>query len=200
VSLLERGRGGGLSLDTWQRIAILIGRPLRVELPRDPNEEPVDAGHLAIQELVLRTARAAGYARRFELATRPSDPVRSSDVGLINAVTRWLLLVECINTLGNLGESVRSSERKRAEAEAFAVTLAIDDGPPFSVATCWVMRDLERNRRLVRRYPEIFAARFPGSSLAWLRALSRGTPPPTLPGLVWCDASATRLFAVRSPR
>ncbi len=200
VSLLERGEGGGLSVDTWQRLAIAIGRPLRLDLPRDPDEEPADAGHLAIQEVVLRTARAAGYGRRFELSMRPSDPSRSTDVGLINGSARWVVLVECINTLGNLGESVRSSDRKRAEAEAFAATLAADDGPPFRVGSCWILRDVERNRALVRRYPEILTARFPGSSLVWLRALSHGTAPPAEPGLIWCDGRATRLFAARSAR
>jgi transcriptional regulator with XRE-family HTH domain len=199
VSAAELGRGGGLAMDTWQRLGMAVGRPLRVDLPRDPEEEPVDAGHLAIQELVLRTARAAGYARRFELATRPADPSRSADVGLINSRERQLVLIECVNTLGNLGDAARSSERKRAEADQLAAGMGRpEEGVgPYRVGVCWVMRDVRRNRELTRRYPEIFAARFPGSSARWLRALTTGSAPPAEPGLIWCDARATRLFARR---
>ena len=46
-----------------------------------------------------------------------------------------------------------------------------------------------------RPLPEVFASRFPGSSR--VEALTRGDPPPAEPGLVWCDVSATRLFAWR---
>lgn len=192
---LELGRGGSHTLDSWQRIATALGIALRVDLSRDPNEDPVDAGHLAIQELVLRVAKAAGYTRRFELAAKPSDPSRSTDVGLIHPGNRLVVLAECINTLGDIGGATRSSDRKRAEADALSVNLGGDS--PFRVGTCWVVRDLPRNRRLVAKYPEIFATRFPGSSAAWLRALTLGTQPPDQPGLIWTDARSTRLFAVR---
>lgn len=198
ISDLELGRGGGHTVDTWQRMAVALGITLRIDLSRDPNEEPVDAGHLRIQELVMRTAKPAGYVRRFELSTKPDDPSRSTDVGLINIRSRWLVLVECINTLGNVGGATRASDRKRAEAGALAI--GVGAGEPFRVGVCWVVRDLARNRSLLARYPEIFATRFPGSSVGWLRALTLGTEPPIDPGLIWCDAASTRLFAARRPR
>jgi hypothetical protein len=43
----------------------------------------------------------------------------------------------------------------------------------------------------------VFDAKFPGSSLAWVRALTGCADPPAEPGLVWCDVGATRLFAWR---
>ena len=49
----------------------------------------------------------------------------------------------------------------------------------------------------VDRYPELFASRFPGSSRGWVDALTKGTPPPGQPGLVWSDVAGTRLFAWR---
>ena len=82
ISKVERGFGGSLSLDAWQRIGLALDRPLRIELSRDVREEPADAGHLAIQELVMRLGRAAGYKGTFELPTRPSNPSHSTDVGL----------------------------------------------------------------------------------------------------------------------
>ncbi len=196
VSDLELGRGAALSLTAWQRVSLVLDLPLKFELGRDALEEPVDAGHLAIQELVLRLGRAAGYRRTFELPTRPADPSRSTDVGLRDDAHRRLVLVECVNTFGNVGAAARSSERKRAEAEALAV--AIGNGQPYAVHVCWVVRATRRNRALLTRYPEIFAARFTGSSRAWVDALTKGAAPPREPGLAWCDVNATRLFAWRA--
>lgn len=203
-SAIERGLGGGQTLDTLQRVALAAGRPLVVSLERDRLEDTADAGHLAIQELMLRLGRRAGAAGSFELATRPAEPWRSTDVGLRDDRRRILVLIECWNTFGDLGSAARSSERKRAEAAMFAV--AIGGARPYRVATCWVVRATKRNRALVARYPEVFRARFPGSSLGWVRALTetstaagarRPPEPPAEPGLVWCDVPATRLFAWR---
>lgn len=195
VSAMERGLGGGHTLDAWQRLAVALGIRLDIELGRDPIEEPIDAGHLRIQELVLRLGRAAGYRGSFELATRPTDPARSSDVGLRDDSRRRLTFVECWNTIGDIGAAARSSSRKLAEAEALAI--AVGGERPHRVAGCWVVRATARNRELVRRYPEVFTARFPGSSLGWVRTLTLGTDPPAEPGLVWCHVATTRLFPWR---
>lgn len=157
VSAIERGLGGGHTLDTWQRLAVALDIRLN--------------------------------------ATRSSDPARSTDVGLRDDRRRRLTFVECWNTIGDLGAAARSSARKLAEAEAFAI--ASGGEHPHRVAGCWVVRATARNRDLVRRYPAVFAARFPGSSLAWVRALTHGTDPPAEPGLIWCDVRTTRLFAWR---
>jgi transcriptional regulator with XRE-family HTH domain len=82
ISAIERGLGGGHTLDTWQRLAGALDLPLVIDLGRDPIEEPADAGHLGIQELVLRFGRSTGRRGSFELQTRPTDPRRSTDVGL----------------------------------------------------------------------------------------------------------------------
>lgn len=198
ISQMERGEGGTLSLESWQQVAIVLGLPLELTLARDRLEEPIDAGHLAIQELILRLARRSGSARTFELPTKPSDPAHSTDIGLRNDVERWLIQVECWNTFGNVNASIRSTDRKRAEAEALAV--AIGNGEPYSVHQVWVVRATRRNRELLARYPEIFASRFTGSSRAWVAALRNGTRPPAEPGLVWCDVGATRIYEWRPTR
>jgi len=196
VSDLELGRGASLSLVAWQRVAIVLDLPLRFELGRDALEEPRDAGHLAIQELLLRLGRVTGRRRTFELATKPADPSRSTDVGLIDDAHRCLLLLECVNSFGDIGASIRSADRKRAEAEALAISLG--NGNPYTVSECWVVRATRRNRALVARYPELFATRFPGSSRAWTAALTSGTAPPRERGLVWCDIHATHIFEWRA--
>jgi transcriptional regulator with XRE-family HTH domain len=195
-SRLERGIGP-CDLDALQRIAVALDQPVQVTFGRDRLEAPADAGHLAILELVLGLGRAAGYAASFELPTRPAEPWRSADVGLRNETARRLVLVECWNTIGDVGAAARSSERKRAEAEALAAGRWGEE--PAIVGLVWVVRATARNRALVARYPEVFAARFPGSSGSWGQALTLGMVPPAQPGLVWCDVAATRLFAWRRP-
>ncbi len=180
ISQIENGEGGSHTLDTWQRLAIALDRSLGVSLSRDRAEEPADAGHLAIQELALRTARPAGYVRRFELNASGGPSSRSTDVGLIAPVARRIVLIECVNTVTDFGAEVRASHRKRAELEDFATAR----GGAWSVGSCWVVRDVTRNRALFRRYPEIVAAAFPGSSIGWLRALTTGSEPPNEPGIV----------------
>jgi hypothetical protein len=167
---------------------------LLVTFGRDLIEAPTDAGHLAIQELVLRLGRAAGYTGSFELPSRPAESWRSIDVGLSDPSRQRMLLVECWSTIGDVGAAARSSERKRADLDAMA---AGRWGPDVSVHVVWVVRATARNRALIQRYPEVFSARFPGSSRAWLDCLTSGTPPPAEPGLVWCDVGATRVFEWR---
>ncbi|MEK6721493.1 MAG: helix-turn-helix domain-containing protein [Chloroflexota bacterium] len=195
ISMMERGRGANLSVDVWQRALAVVDRRLMLDVTRDPAEGPADAAHLRIQELVLGIGRIAGYRGGFELATRPADPSRSADVGLRSDVQRRLLLVECWNTIGDLGAAVRSTNRKLAEAADLALVFGGDR--PYLVASCWVVRATTRNRALVARYPEVFGARFPASSEHWVRSLSAGREPPSELGLVWCDVAATRIFAWR---
>jgi transcriptional regulator with XRE-family HTH domain len=195
VSALERGDGAAYSLELWQQLALVLALPLRFELGRDALEEPADAGHLAIEELVLRLGRMTGRRRRFELATKPAEPSRSTDVGLIDDIHRVLILTECVNTFGNINASIRSSDRKRSEAEALAISLG--GGEPYRVALCWVVRATRRNRELLARYPELFSNRFAGSSRGWATALSSARRPPDEPGLVWCDLNTTRVRVAR---
>lgn len=70
---------------------------------------------------------------------------------------------------------------------------------PHAVGVVWEVRASIRNRALVARYPEVFAAWFPGSSFGWVRALATGTVLPGQPGLAWCDVAGTRLFAWMVP-
>ncbi len=192
ISQVERGGGASLALREWVALGIAVGRPFTARLQRDIDAEPIDAGHLRLQELVLRLGRAAGFSTRFELPATSGS--YSSDVGLRDERRRRLVLVECWNTIGDIGAGVRASDRKRALAEAHA---AATGGEGYVVATCWVVRATPVNRALVARYPHIFLARFPGSSTRWTAALTQGESPPSEPGLVWADVAATRLFAWR---
>lgn len=196
--VVGRIEGGSTNLDieVLQRVGLALGRPLLVTFGRDVLEATTDAGHLAIQELVLRLGRAAGYSGTFELPSRPGESWRSVDVGLADPARKRMLLVECWNTIGDVGAATRSTERKRADLDGIA---AGRWGPDVSVNVLWVVRATARNRALIHRYPQVFTARFPGSSRGWVDCLSSGTDPPAEPGLVWCDVGATRIFEWRRP-
>jgi transcriptional regulator with XRE-family HTH domain len=193
VGRIERGLTR-LDVDVLQRIGVALNRSLEIRFGRDAQEQPADAGHLAIQELVLRLGRASGFTGAFELPTRPAEPWRSIDVVLGSPTRRLMILNECWNTFGDIGAAARATVRKAAELEALA---AGRWGPDATVRVVWIVRATARNRALLARYPEIFASRFPGSSRAWVRALTNGTEPPAEPGLVWCDVAATRLLEWR---
>jgi transcriptional regulator with XRE-family HTH domain len=192
ISRIELGRGGPFPLGLWIGLGVALGRPIAISFTRPLGETraPTDAGHLAMQERLLELARATGRTGTVELPTRPADPSRSIDVCVRDPRHRVLLVQEAWNTFGDLGAAVRSTHRKAGEAGELAATL--DDGPPYRVATVWVVRSNAANRALVGRYPEIFGAAFPGSSRAWAQSLTTGAAPPADPGLVWLDPASGR--------
>ncbi|MBA2701788.1 MAG: hypothetical protein H0U58_08830 [Chloroflexi bacterium] len=106
-----------------------------------------------------------------------------------------LIQAECWNTFGDLGAAVRATRRKKVEAQDHALATAISGSAPYRVATVWVVRSSETNRRLLARYPQIIDATFAGSSRRWERALVEGREPPIDDGLVWFDAATRRLTA-----
>jgi len=191
---VERGASANISVDTLQRIGYALDRPVTVQLTKGA-VEPIDAGHLAMQELVVRLVSRAGYQPRVELPSVRHGTWRSSDVAAIRPVDRALVGVECWNTIGDLGAAFRGSDRKRNDLEEFA---AATWGPgEHRVGICWVVRATRANRALVEKYPMLIASRFPGSSSAWVEALTKGAAPPGGDGLVWCDVGATRVFPWR---
>lgn len=187
VSEIERGQGGRIPLETWIAIGVALDRPLAVSFSRPLGEPrgPADAGHLQIQEHLLRLARATGRPGTFELPTRPTDPLRSTDVGIRDPGRRVRILAECWNTFGDIGAATRATHRKHAEAAA--------TWPDDRIASVWVVRTSAANRSLIARYPHIIDASFPGSSRRWIRALVDGDEPPMEPGLVWFDPATDRL-------
>ena len=197
VSEIERGLGSRATLELWVAMGIALDRPLAVSLSRDISAEPADAGHLAVQELVLRLASATGRTATFELPTRPADPRLSIDVGVRDDAYRTLMVVEIWNRLDDLGAAMRRFDLKMAEASALA---AARGGDAYAVAGCWVLRDTVANRGLVARYPAILQSRFQGSAVGWVGALVTGGAPPAAAGLAWATGNGSTLFPLRWSR
>jgi hypothetical protein len=200
ISRIELGHGQGVPLGVWVALGVALKRPLAITFsrPLGADREPSDAGHLALQERLLELARATGRTATFELPTRSRDPRYSIDVCVRDPRHRVLIVQEAWNTFGDLGAAVRSSNRKTAEATDLAAI--VDDGPPYRVATVWVVSSTAANRALLGRYPHVFRAAFPGSSRSWARALTDGDAPPDAAGLVWIDPATGRISEWRQAR
>jgi transcriptional regulator with XRE-family HTH domain len=193
VSRLERGIPP-LEVDGLVMIGRALSLAVRIELGRDPHQGPADAGHLAIQELLVRLARAISGAALVELPLGSGDATRSVDVCVHRRALRELIVEEAWNSIRDVGAGLRSFDRKLALAAEAAAAFA---RPPSLVTGVWIVRATRANRDLLATYPALFAARFPGSSRGWVRALVAGAPAPREPGLVLCDLRATRLFEWR---
>lgn len=193
ISRIELGHGGPVAMDLWVALGVELGRPLAISFSKPLGEtlDLADAGHLAMQECLLELARATGRDSTFELPTRPADPRYSIDVCARDPRHRVLMIEEAWNTFGDLGLAIRNTNRKTAEATDLAAT--IDDGPPYRVATVWIVRSSATNRALVARYPQVFRSAFAGSSRGWARALTTGDAPPVQPGLVWLDPASGQI-------
>lgn len=190
ISHLERGHGARTSIETWIAIGIALRRPISVGFSRDVVDPlPLDAGHLAAQELTLRLATRAGWEGRFEAPSDSSAPRHSTDIELADASGR-LVLVEIWNRLDDLGAAVRSSDRKIAD-------LVARRGPAARVQACWLLVETGANHGLVRRYPAILQARFGGSSAGWVDAITAGADSPARPGIAWIDVRSGRLRSIR---
>jgi transcriptional regulator with XRE-family HTH domain len=198
ISAIERGMGLGLGLDLWVALGLAVGRPLSVAFSRsiDADAALADAGHLEVQEYLLEIGRRNRRRGAFESPTRPADPSHSIDVFEEDPLHGCLLVLEAWNRFGDFGAAARSSDRKVAEVVASAGRSA----RRLRVCHCWIVRDTAANRSITRRFPEILAARFGGSSVGWIAALERGAGPPTEPGIVWFDPSQRRLRPMRLVR
>jgi hypothetical protein len=71
-------------------------------------------------------------------------------------------------------------------------------GAAWTVQGLLVLRSTGRNRKLVSDFADLFAARFAGSSSAWLAAIrDTARPMPRADGIVWSSVDGSGLFAVR---
>jgi hypothetical protein len=106
-----------------------------------------------------------------------------------------MAVVEIWDWFDDVGEALRSLDGKVAAAARHTA----QDGRRAS--GLWVVRATRRNRSLVAELHAVFAAKFPGSSRAWLRAFAEpNAAMPPQNGLVWADVHATRLFGARLRR
>jgi transcriptional regulator with XRE-family HTH domain len=204
VSELERGLGHDVSLLAWSRAARDAGTDLRAYLEAaSAASPPRDAAHLRHQELVINVAAQGGWRARPE-ASIDRDPARSrsADVLLRRARARRVehLFVDIWDWFDDVGASLRSFDRAlaRVEAQAMASLTPPASADDIRVSGLWVVRATTRNRRLLAAHRHLFRARFPGSGVQALRALTDpSSASPEESSWLWVSVSGDRLFGAR---
>ena len=184
-SELERGFGANATLETWATAAAAVGEQLVGFLERASGASlPRDIEHVRRQAAVIDLAQPGGWQSLPELALDPGAArSRSVDVALVRWERREAIVCEIWDWFDDVGGSLRSLDGKR---EALVARLSAESGDMWTVRCLFVVRRTKRNERLVAQLRPLFAARFPGSSPAWLRALTNpsGELPP-IDGFLW---------------
>ena len=189
VSALERGHGAGATIETWACLAAAVGEQFVGFLERAPGaDRPRDMEHLRRQSALIELASAGGWSALPELAVDPGlTRGRSIDVALVRRATREAVVVEVWDWFDDVGAGLRSLDAKCA---ALATRFAGGSSDPtrWHVRGLYVVRGTRRNRRLVDELRPLFAARFPASSISWLRTLAEPTHAmPASDGLLWTN-------------
>ncbi len=194
-SRIERGLATSASLETLAASAEAVGHQLAGFVELSPGATPPrDAEHLRRQRLVIDVATPGGWRATPEAALPGDGPrPRSIDVLLERSSRGETAVVEIVDYLSDVGDVVRNLEAK---------TLAISShSPGVRVAGLLLVRRTRRNQQVLGDLRSLFAARYPGSSSAWLKAL--GDPVASMPassGFAWTDVRGDHLVAARLGR
>lgn len=194
---LEITRDGRTSLATLNRAAVAVGSRLKAYLAEvSAADQPRDAVHLRNQELVIATARPGGWRGQPEVALdRDGQASRSADV-VVRRGNDWAL-VEIWDWFADVGAAGRAWHRRLDALERYAIARMRTNELPH-VNGVWVVRATRRNRALFNAHREFFGSLLPGSSAAWLAALTRpDSPMPRHAALLWASVDGTRLFPAR---
>lgn len=192
-SRIERGTTASISLETLASCASAVGVQLATFLEARPGADlPRDLEHLRRQALVIRIAEGGGWMGQPELAIDlDAARSRSIDVHLARPAAGEIAVVEVVDLLVDGGAALRGLADKVAAVRRAAP-------PGTRVQGVLVLRATARNRATVAELAELFATRFPGSSAAWLRALT--DPAVRMPdhdGFLWSNVAGTRLVTAR---
>ena len=192
VSDAELGRGSRIPLETWALLAAAVGTELAAFLQAVPGaDRPRDHEHLRRQEALIAFAAPGGWRAAPELAVDATPRSRSIDVALTRPETREAVVVEIWDWFDDVGAGLRGLDGKIA-----ALAARLGDG--WTVRGLYIVRATRRNRALVGEFWRLFAARFPGSGHAWIRALTDAAARlPREDALLWSSADATRMTPSR---
>ena len=196
VSRVENGELGGLTVGSLQKLAAALGAALVVELRWHGADldRLVDRAHAQLQEAVVARLRGAGWATDVEVSFNHYGDRGRCDVVAWHAPTRTLLIVEAKTRFGNLQEMIGAMNVKRRLGRLLAEQVGAPD--PRTIAVALVVAEHRTGRRILQRYPSMFApfGVRGRAAAAWIAA---PTGAPT--GLLWFetlpDSSGSRSYA-----
>ena len=193
ISRLERGRGARSDLEMLAACGAAVGLRLATFFEQAPGaSQPRDIEHLRRQSLLVGIAARGGWHAAPESSIPNDGPrPRSIDVLLTRATTREAAVVEIWDLLLDGGEAMRSLDAKVLATRARL-------GSEWRIEGLFLFRRTSRNRALVKTLAPLIEARFPASSITWLRALSlTGASMPDAAGFAWTSVAGDRLIAAR---
>ncbi len=184
-SRLERGLVPTVALETVAACAAAVDLQLAAFLEAMPGADlPFDIEHMRRQAALVRIATPGGWRAMPERAVDPdARRSRAIDVYLERPERRDAVVVEIVDLLLDGGAALRGLQDKVASIRREKADCR--DGE-WAVQGLLVVRATRRNRRTIAELRPLFAARFPGSAVAWLAALTDAAAPmPHGDGFLW---------------
>jgi transcriptional regulator with XRE-family HTH domain len=182
ISRLELGGGGNIPLETWVRVAEVVGLDWHVVFPTDRQ-----CRHHDVQRRCHRLVAALGAVGGwFAWTLAPEDPGRAETL-LEREERREVAIIHVWDVLGNVDAEIQSlDERIQEERET--------RGAGWTVSGAVVVAWSGANRRRLIESREAVALAFSLRGAEWLAALGRvHVPMPKRLGLIWTDAKLERL-------
>jgi transcriptional regulator with XRE-family HTH domain len=192
-SRLERDGATHATIETVAACAIACGTQLAAFVEALPGASlPRDIEHLRRQQAVIALATRGGWQA---VPERPIDPdaarSRSIDVYLERPHRREIATVEIVDLVTDGGATIRGLTDKVA-------AIRRERSADWTVAGVLIVGGTSRNRALVAGLGDLFAARFPARSRAWLDALgSADVAMPRADGFLWSGARIPELRPAR---
>ena len=158
VSRVENGELAGMTIRSLEVLAAALDAGLVVELRWQGADldRLVDRGHAQLQEAVVARLRAASWVTHLEVSFNHFGDRGRCDVLAWHASTRTLLIVEAKTRFGNLQETIGALDVKRRLGRVLAEQIGSPN--PRAVVAALAVAEHRTGRRIVQRYPSMFAA------------------------------------------
>jgi transcriptional regulator with XRE-family HTH domain len=184
VSMIERGHGGRMSLDTLIRVAAALEARLVLDVRWRAGEldRLLDQDHADLAAAVARLLGRLGWVVRLEVTYAVYRATGSIDVLAWHEATRSLLVIEIKTEV----TSAEATIRKLDEKARLAAQVALDrfGWKAASVSRLLVIESTTTARRRVANAAALFDAAFPARGGVSIRTWLHG-PSGTLSGLMF---------------
>jgi transcriptional regulator with XRE-family HTH domain len=183
VGRIELGRGGHVPLDTWERVAAVVGLDLSAVI-RTPSRVRSHTLQMRCHRMVSDLAGRGGWAT-WTIST-PDDPAQTETI-LERPERREVAIVRVWDVLGNVEAEIAAFKERLAEERTAR-------GEGCRVGGVVVVTAGGENRRRLSETGAPVARAFSLHADDWLMALGRfRVPMPDELGMIWTDERVERL-------
>lgn len=157
VSRLERGAIEPMTVRSLDQVASALGATLRIELRwrGEQLDRLMDAAHAALQELIVRSLRAADWKSEVEVSFNWYGDRGRCDAVAFHPGTSTLLVVEAKTRLGDVQDLLGRLDVKVRLGRQISRQLGWPE--PAHVIPCLVIAESRTARRIVAAHAELFA-------------------------------------------